>query len=113
MHTSSGQAEPWGSMTWLVEAASHPGADLSLARMTVEPGATSPAHRHANASEAIHVVSGRIEERVGTVWMAAGPGDTVFVPAGEVHQTRCVGNAPAVMIIAYSSGARDYEEVDA
>lgn len=98
-------------MEWLVENRTHPGADLSLAKMTVLPGRTSPAHRHDNANEAIHVLSGHMAERVGEEWVPAGPGETIFVPVGKVHQTRCTSGDPVVMIIAWSAGARHYEEV--
>lgn len=43
---------------WLMEDRIEADAGLSLARMTVEPGKTSEAHRHSNCSEAIHVLSG-------------------------------------------------------
>ena len=99
-------------MEWLVDDAVHPGADLSLARMTVYPGQTSPAHLHDNANEAIHVLSGHIEERLGEDWHAAAPGNTLFVPAETIHQTRCTSAEPAVMMIAYSTGKRSYTEVD-
>lgn len=105
--------ETWGTMDWLAEDATHPGADLSLARMTVMPGHTSPAHRHANANEVVHVLSGAMSERLGDNWLKAGPGDTVFIPAGTIHQTRCESAETVIMIIAYSAGTRVYEEVDA
>ncbi|MEO0425320.1 MAG: cupin domain-containing protein [Pseudomonadota bacterium] len=104
--------ESWGSMTWLVEDASHPGADLSLARMTVLPGHTSPAHRHPNANEAIHLVSGELEVRLGAQWVPAHPGDTIYVPSGTTHQTRCLGDTEAVLILAYSAGRRAYEDME-
>lgn len=99
-------------MEWLVEDASHPGADLSLARMVVKPGQKSPAHCHSNANEAIHVLSGRMEERIGQKWIPARPGDTVYVPSGEVHQTRCIGDENVVMMIAYSAGQRAYQDME-
>ncbi|MEM9388577.1 MAG: cupin domain-containing protein [Pseudomonadota bacterium] len=106
------QIESWGTMRWLVEDASHRGADLSLARMTVSPGCTSPAHRHSNANEAIHVVAGELEIRVGKQWLAARAGDTVYVAQGTTHQARCRGDAQAVLIIAYSAGQRTYESME-
>ena len=102
--------EDWGTMEWLVENATHPGADLSLARMTVHPGKTSPPHRHPDVNEAIHVLSGHMSERLGTAWTKAGPGDTVFVSAGTPHQTRCEGTEEVIMMVAYSAGTRIYEE---
>lgn len=97
-------------MQWLAEDRSYPGAGLSLARMTVRPGQTSPAHQHPNCNEVIHVLTGQISERLAGRWVEAGPGDTVFVPAGTAHQTRCVGSDEAVMMIAYSAGTRIYKE---
>ncbi|MEO0982289.1 MAG: cupin domain-containing protein [Pseudomonadota bacterium] len=105
--------EPWGSMDWLVDDAIVDNAGLSLARMTVSPGQTSPAHRHPNCTEAIYVLAGRIEEKVDEAWTPVAAGGSVFVPKGAVHQTRNPGDEEAVMIIAHSEGARIYEEVEA
>lgn len=99
-------------MEWLADDASHPGAGLSLARMTVLPGKTSPAHAHDNCNEVIHVLSGQMEERMGNEWVAAGTGDTLMIIAGTAHQTRCLGGHPVVMMLAYSSGQRNYKELD-
>jgi len=72
----TGQA--WGKMEWFVEDATHPGANLSLARMSVLPGQTSPAHSHPHANEAIHVLSGQMSQRLGNTWTKAGTGQTVL-----------------------------------
>jgi len=103
------QSSPGVTMEWLMEDAIQPGAGLSLARMTVAPGATSEAHRHPNCSETVHLLSGRIEQRRGGDWLPLEAGDTLLIPAGAIHQTRNSGGDLAVMIIAYSSGSRIYE----
>ena len=97
------------TMDWLMEDAIEAGAGVSLARMTVAPGITSEAHRHPNCTEAVHLLSGRVEQRRGEEWMTLEPGDTMLIPQGIVHQTRNIGDAPAVLMVAYSSGARIYE----
>lgn len=97
------------TMDWLMEDAIEPDAGLSLARMTVDPGVTSEAHRHSNCSEAIHVLSGQVEQRKGTDWVKLAAGDTILIPASTVHQTRNVGTEPAVLMVAYSDGSRIYE----
>jgi quercetin dioxygenase-like cupin family protein len=97
------------TMAWLMEDAIEPGAGLSLARMTVEPGVTSQAHRHPNCTEAIHVLAGRVEQRRGAQWVELAPGDTILIPADASHQTRNIGQETAVLMIAYSSGARVYQ----
>lgn len=103
------RATPGVTMDWLMEDTIEPGAGLSLARMTVAPGETSEAHRHSNCNEAIHVLSGQVEQRKAGQWVELATGDTILIPSGAIHQTRNVGQETAILMIAYSSGSRDYE----
>jgi len=103
--------EDWGTMDWLADANTSQGLGLSLARMTVLPGKTSPAHRHPNCNEVIHVLSGSIEERLDDTWTRCEAGDTITAHAGTIHQTRCTSPDPAILMIAYSDDTRIYEEV--
>ncbi len=100
--------EAWGCMDWLMDDSVQPGAGLSLARMSVNPGQTSPAHRHPNCNEAIHLIEGVVDVRVDSAWTTL----TAFVPARSVHQVRNAAGRTAIMMIAYSAGARVYEEVE-
>jgi len=97
------------TMHWLMEDAIQPDAGLSLARMTVDPGVTSEAHRHPNCSEAIHLLSGQVEQRRGEDWVTLKAGETILIPPGSLHQTRNSAEEAAVLMIAYSSGSRVYE----
>jgi quercetin dioxygenase-like cupin family protein len=59
--------------------------DFSGCVLGLLPGQTLPRHRHAHEHEAFDVLAG-----TGTIWLAgqphtAGPGATVFVPAGVEH----------------------------
>ncbi len=99
-------------MQWLMEDAIDARAGLSLARMTVAPGVTSPAHRHPDCSEAVHLLAGHIEQRRGEDWVALAAGETLLIPPGAVHQTRNLGPETAVLMVAYSSGARIYQPID-
>lgn len=99
------------TMQWLMEDAIDRQAGLSLARMTVAPGVTSEAHRHPDCSEAVHLLSGAVEQRRGDAWVPLKAGETVLIPPGAVHQTRNSGPETAVLMVAYSSGARIYEAV--
>ena len=103
------QIEPWGSMDWLIDDALQPGAGLSLARMTLVQGATSPGHRHPNCNEAIHVASGAVELILDGRSTPLADGDTGFIPAGTAHSLRNVGTGDAVMFVCYSAGSRVYE----
>lgn len=100
------------TMSWLMDDATQPDAGLSLARMTIDPDITSEPHRHSNCSEAIHLLSGQVEQRRDDSWMTLNAGDTILIPPGAVHQTRNVGSETAVMMIAYSSGSRTYQAED-
>jgi len=96
------------TMQWLMEDAIDERAGLSLARMTVAPGVTSEAHRHPDCTEAVHLLTGCIQQRRGDDWVALAAGETILIPAGVVHQTRNSGEEAAVLMVAYSSGARIY-----
>ncbi len=102
--------ETWGEMSWLVEDRSTPGVGLSVARMALAPGALSPAHRHPNCHEVIHLISGRVEQTAGDQRYRMAPGDTVVVAPGQVHLTRNLSDSEAAeLLICYSTGTRIYQ----
>lgn len=111
MTTDAVSTESWGTMEWLADANTMTGLGLSLARMTVLPNQTSPAHRHPNCNEVIHILAGSIDQRIGDTWTACQTGDTIIAPFGATHQTRCTSTSKAVLMIAYSDDKRTYEEV--
>lgn len=97
-------------MEWLAEGED---TGLSLARMTVKPHSTSPLRRHENCSEVIHVFSGEIDQRRNRHWQKMSAGDTITIYSGETHQTRNLNDGEATLFVAYTSGKRAYEEVEA
>ena len=102
----------WGSMTWLLDAESCPGADLTLARMVLEPGGAAPAHRHPNCQEALHLLTGTVELRIAGQCRLLETGDSALIPLGIAHALRNPGGVPAVLMVAYGAGARRYEAVE-
>ena len=92
-----------------MDDARQPGAGLSLAKMTLAPGALSELHRHPNCTETVHVLCGAIEQRCGEHWTPLRSGETLLITANTAHQTRNEGAEPAVLMIAYSAGARTYQ----
>ncbi len=104
------QSFDWGEMEWLAEGADK---DVTLASMTVKPFAVSPMHKHSNCNEVIHLLSGAVAQRRGEHWVEMQSGDTVIIYADELHQTRNIGETDALLMIAYSSGERSYEEAEA
>lgn len=98
------------TMEWLMEDRIDAGAGQSLAKMTVPIGVTSEAHSHTNCTETLHVLSGRIEQRIGEALQVMDAGETCLIPVNAIHQTRNIGDKPALMMIAYSSGRRVYNK---
>lgn len=98
-------------MTWLLDDKIQDGIGLSLAEMTVEPGAVSELHKHGNCKEIVYIVEGLVLQRLGDEWTELRSGDTCVVEIGVAHQTRNVGAEPAKMLLFYSEGEREYESL--
>ena len=96
-------------MDWLIDGDINPDAEISLARMTLAPGALSERHFHSNCSETVHMLSGRIEFLGDNEYSVLQAGDTLLIERGQAHQMRNITDQPAVMILAYSAGSRDYQ----
>ena len=74
-------------------------------------------HIHYAFEECIHVLSGRgvTETEGGTFSVAAG--DTILVPAGEIHVTRNSGIEPLVLLCFFpvgeiASGTKEFPDWD-
>ncbi|MEQ9246750.1 MAG: transposase [Nitratireductor sp.] len=78
----------------------------SVARMTVEPGAISQAHRTQICLEGVRLLARRVHQQLDYHWVTLNAGDTLLIPAGAVHHTRNQGDEPSVLMIACSSGAK-------
>lgn len=96
------------SMQWLMQDDDRNAAGLSLAKMIIDVGVTSELHRHTNCNECIHVLEGRIRQRIGETWIELCAGETCLIPEGVQHQSQNIDLDAAVLMIAYSSGKREY-----
>ncbi len=105
------QAQEWGTMQWLAGGEHGNSQAMTLGRMLMAPGGCTAAHRHANCEEMIHLVRGNVRQRVGEHIHDMRAGDTVIVPQGAAHQTINGDDAPAELIIVFSSPARAFEPV--
>jgi mannose-6-phosphate isomerase-like protein (cupin superfamily) len=67
-------------------------------------------HFHRAISEHFYVLSGTVRIYDGREWVAAGPGDYVYVPEGGIHGFR--GSDRAAMLLSFAPGAprEDYFE---
>lgn len=100
----------WGSLTWLASRAMGNAEGLTLGRVVIRKGCQNPRHGHHTCEEALHLLSGKLEHTVGDEQVVLHPGDTLVVSAGVYHNARSIGEDDADMIVAYSSGTRDFQE---
>jgi quercetin dioxygenase-like cupin family protein len=102
----------WGQLTWLVSAATMPGAEQTLGVVTIAPGRRNPLHAHPNCEELLYVVSGECEHQLGDARYVLKPGSVIRIPRGVRHWARCTSAAPLVAVISFSSPDRQTENFD-
>jgi quercetin dioxygenase-like cupin family protein len=100
------EAQDWGRLEWMVSGALGNSSRMTVGRCYIRAGAANPRHFHPNCDEVLHVLEGRILHSVGDQTFEMGPGDTVSIPTGAVHNARNVGDSEAVFVIAFSSPDR-------
>src|SRR3954451_10883828 len=86
---------------------------LGLYRWEMGPRRGGPdPHLHRSIPDSFYVLSGAVELYDGRQWVAAGPGDFLYVPQGGVHGFRNTSGDPATMLILFTPGAprEDYFE---
>lgn len=84
---------------------------FGLYRWTFGEQESGPApHFHRTISEQFYVLDGEVRFFDGGDWVAAGPGDFLYVPEGGVHGFR--GSAGASMLLMFAPGGprEDYFE---
>ena len=87
-----------------LEIASGKTGDASLTFRQVEIPVPEPdeplrePHLHKDFEEIIHVVSGRGLTCTQSGEFPVEPGDTMVIPAGELHVTRNTGNEPLILL---------------
>ena len=94
----------------LTMAGASTGAGMAtVGDLTVDPGVRSGYHLHPNTEEAIFVVEGEMEFRVGNARFRASAGDCVLAPKGIGHGLKNVGDSPARMITIYPTASPERE----
>ena len=81
------ELSPWTLNEWICRSDIVANEQLLMVRATMDPGRSHPFHKHPTREELIYVVSGQAEQWVGRERRVLGPGDTAFIPTGEVHGT--------------------------
>ena len=101
------------SIHWLVSKKTNGARELTVGVTTLPVGGSNPRHRHPNCEEALYVLSGEIEHYIeGTPNVRMKAGDMILVPRDLVHQAINIGDAPAELLVSFSSAERESVLVD-
>ena len=101
-----------GGKSLMMAGASTGAAMATVGDLTIEPGVRSGYHLHPNTEEAIFVVEGELEFRIGTSRFRASTGDCVLAPQGIGHGLENVGDSPARLITIYPTAEPAREALD-
>jgi len=71
------------------------GGQFSFIEVLGNPGSFVPPHIHDREDEAFHIIEGQMEVTDASGTYVAGPGDSVFLPRGEMHSFRIIGDGSA------------------
>lgn len=100
--------ENWGSLNWLAGNNIGNAQGVTVGRVTIKKGESNPRHSHFNCEEVLYLLKGRLEHSMGDEKVVLEPGDTLVVNTGVPHDAVSIGETDADMIVAYSSGDRDF-----
>jgi quercetin dioxygenase-like cupin family protein len=78
------------------------GGRLTVLETVVTPGDGPPLHVHVKDDEAVYVLEGEIDFRVGGEIYPNRPGSFVFIPRGAPHAFQNVGNGDARMLLMFA-----------
>lgn len=94
---------PTGSMKTLASP-TRLGSTLAVWQVTLQPGASNPEHT-MDADQVYVVLTGSLTATIAGADETAGPGDSVFIPAGALRQIATAGAEPVVALVSMPAGA--------
>ena len=98
---------PWGTIRWLCNGKLVPGSRQTFGYVTIRPGERNGEHLHPNCEEILFVAQGECEHYVDGETVKLRKGDMIFVPENARHYAVNTGDKDLVLIISYSSPARE------
>lgn len=98
--------QAWGELFWHTSAELKNSRTMTTGTAVLRSGASNPRHFHPNCDEILHVVSGKIRHTMNEVTVEMGPGDTVSIPKGVIHNATNIGDGDAVLAISFDSAYR-------
>ena len=106
--TSRVETHDWGTMTWLADATAGATSTVSVARMVLNAGQSSPLHHHPNCEEVVFLESGAVVHEIDGALVDHEPATCVVIPSGASHFTKNLGASAAHLLVTYGSPAREY-----
>ena len=100
------EPQDWGRLEWMVSGALGNSTTMTVGRCYIRPGRQNPRHYHPNCDEVLHVLQGTILHSLDDQTVTMGPGDTISIPAGKLHNARNIGADDAIFVITFSSPDR-------
>lgn len=101
--------QDWGSLTWLASG-ERTGSTITVGRVVIKAGESNPRHCHDTCEEVLYLLAGKLRHTYGDKSVEMTAGDTLVLPAGVMHNALNIGDTDADMIVAYSSGQRDFRK---
>lgn len=95
----------------LMHPSLHGNRRQSLAEATVQPGAQTRLHRHADTEELYHVSAGSGIMTLGDTRFTVGAGDTVLIAPGTPHSIEATGAEP-LRILCCCSPPYSHEDTE-
>jgi mannose-6-phosphate isomerase-like protein (cupin superfamily) len=90
------------------------GGAYSLFEVVTQPGGGPPAHVQHREDEAFYILEGEYEFLVEGRTISAGAGSLVYVPKGNLHTHKSVGEESGTMLVSQTPGGlheRFFKEV--
>lgn len=101
------EPHPWGRLEWMVSDAIGNSDTLSVGKCFINPGMSNPVHYHPNCDEVLHVLRGHIRHLVDEEHLEMGPGDTISIPMGAMHNAENVGDEECELLICFDTARRE------
>lgn len=110
---SRAMAFDWGSIQWLCADQLIPDAQMTFGFVQISPGVKNPLHVHPNCDEVLYLIEGELDHSLDGEIHHLTPGAAIHIRQGVRHDARNNGSVTARMVVAYSSGDRQTEMLEA
>lgn len=99
--------QEWGRLEWMVAGSEENSDVLTVGKCFIQPGRNNPVHHHPNCDEVLTVIRGRIRNRVNDDYVEMGPGDTISIPLGAIHNAVNIGDEECELLIIFDTAERE------